>query len=87
MTKDIVLFKNGELELEVTVSENREDVWLSQDQMATLLMQIDKESLVTFETFIMTKNLMKLQHVRKTHKFNLKENEKSNVILESITSI
>lgn len=38
MTKDIVLFKNGELELEVTVSEDREDVWLSQDQMATLLM-------------------------------------------------
>ena len=36
MTKDIVLFKNGELELEETVSENREDVWLSQDQMATL---------------------------------------------------
>lgn len=36
MTKDIVLFKNGELELEVTISENREDVWLSQDQMATL---------------------------------------------------
>lgn len=38
MTKDIVLFKNGELELEVTVSEDHEDVWLSQDQMATLLM-------------------------------------------------
>ena len=38
MIKDIVLFKNGELELEVTVSENREGVWLSQDQMATLLM-------------------------------------------------
>ena len=36
MIKDIVLFKNGELELEVTVSEDREDVWLSQDQMATL---------------------------------------------------
>ncbi|WP_288229449.1 RhuM family protein [uncultured Faecalicoccus sp.] len=36
MTKDIVLFKNGELELEVTVSEDREDVWLSQKQMAKL---------------------------------------------------
>ena len=35
---NILIFKNGELELEVTVSEDREDVWLSQDQMATLLM-------------------------------------------------
>ena len=30
------MFKNGELELEVTVSEDRENVWLSQRQMATL---------------------------------------------------
>lgn len=36
MSKEVVIFKNGELELEVTVSENRENVWLSQDQMATL---------------------------------------------------
>ena len=36
MTNDIVVFKNGELELEVTVSEDREDVWLSQKQMAKL---------------------------------------------------
>ena len=36
MTNDIVIFKNGELELEVTVSENRENVWLSQRQMAKL---------------------------------------------------
>ena len=36
MAKEVVIFKNGELELEVTVSENRENVWLSQDQMATL---------------------------------------------------
>lgn len=36
MTNEVVIFKNGELELEVTVSENRENVWLSQDQMATL---------------------------------------------------
>ena len=33
---DIVIFKNGELELEVTVSEDRENVWLSQRQMAEL---------------------------------------------------
>ena len=36
MSNKVVIFKNGELELEVTVSENRENVWLSQDQMATL---------------------------------------------------
>lgn len=36
MTNDIVIFKNGELELEVTVSEDRENVWLSQRQMAEL---------------------------------------------------
>ena len=36
MTNDIVIFRNGELELEVTVSEDRENVWLSQDQIATL---------------------------------------------------
>lgn len=36
MSNEVVIFKNGELELEVTVSENCENVWLSQDQMATL---------------------------------------------------
>lgn len=36
MKNDIVIFKNGELELEVSVSEDRENVWLSQDQMASL---------------------------------------------------
>ena len=36
MTNDIVIFKNGELELQVTVSEDRENVWLSQRQMAKL---------------------------------------------------
>ena len=36
MANDIVIFKNGELELEVTVSEDRENVWLSQRQMAKL---------------------------------------------------
>lgn len=36
MSNEVVIFKNGELELEVTVSENHENVWLSQDQMATL---------------------------------------------------
>lgn len=36
MNNDIVIFKNGELELEVSVSEDRNTVWLSLDQMAEL---------------------------------------------------
>ena len=36
MTNDIVIFKNGELELEVSVSKDRETVWLSQKQMSQL---------------------------------------------------
>ena len=36
MNNDIVIFKNGELELEVSVSEDKETVWLSLDQMAKL---------------------------------------------------
>ena len=29
MENEIIVFKNGELELEVNVSEDRENVWLS----------------------------------------------------------
>lgn len=36
MNSDIVIFKNGELELEVSVSKDRETVWLSQKQMSQL---------------------------------------------------
>ena len=36
MNNDVVIFKNGELELEVSVSEDKETVWLSLDQMAEL---------------------------------------------------
>ena len=36
MNSDIVIFKNGELELEVSVSEDRETVWLTQKQIAEL---------------------------------------------------
>lgn len=36
MNNDIVIFKNGELELEVSVSKDRETVWLSQKQMSKL---------------------------------------------------
>lgn len=40
MTNDIVIFKNGELELEVTVTPENDTVWLTQQQMAELF---DKE--------------------------------------------
>ena len=36
MTNDIVIFKNGELELEVNVTPEKETVWLTQDQMSSL---------------------------------------------------
>ena len=36
MNNDIVIFKNGELELEVSVSKDIETVWLSQKQMSQL---------------------------------------------------
>ena len=34
MANDIVIFKNGELELEVNVTPEKETVWLTQQQMA-----------------------------------------------------
>lgn len=36
MANDIVIFKNGELELEVNVTPEKETVWLTQQQMAEL---------------------------------------------------
>ena len=36
MENEIIVFKNGGLELEVNVSEDRENVWLSKQQMAEL---------------------------------------------------
>lgn len=41
MGNEVIVFKNGELELEVNVSEDRENVWLSKLQMAELF-QRDK---------------------------------------------
>ena len=41
MNNDIIVFKDGELELEVNVSKNRETVWLTQDQMAELF-EVDR---------------------------------------------
>ncbi len=36
MTNDIVIFRNGELELEVNVNPDQETVWLNREQMSDL---------------------------------------------------
>lgn len=36
MSNEVVIFKNGELELEVNITPERETVWLTQDQMSSL---------------------------------------------------
>lgn len=36
MENEVIVFKNGELELEVNVSDDRENVWLPKQQMAEL---------------------------------------------------
>ncbi len=36
MENEVIVFKNGELELEVNVSDDRENIWLSKQQMAEL---------------------------------------------------
>ena len=42
MENEIIVFKNGELELEVNVSEDRENVWLSANQMSLLFDRDEK---------------------------------------------
>ena len=42
MENDIIIFRNGELELEVTISEDRETVWLSVNQMSALFDRDEK---------------------------------------------
>ena len=41
---DILVFKNGELELEVAVSKDRENVWLSQRRITRHINNIYKDS-------------------------------------------
>ena len=36
MENEVIVFKNGELELEVNVSDDRENIWLSKQQMVEL---------------------------------------------------
>lgn len=36
MSNEVVIFKNGELELEVNITPEKETVWLTQNQMSSL---------------------------------------------------
>ena len=37
---EVILFKDGELELQVSVSQDKETVWLSSNQMALLFERV-----------------------------------------------
>ena len=65
---DILVFKNGELELEVAVSKDRENVWLSQRQMAKLF-NVDRTRITRHinNIYIKIASWKKKAHVRKTH--------------------
>lgn len=64
---DILVFKNGELELEVAVSKDHENVWLSQRQMAKLF-NVDRTRITRHVSNIYKDGeLDEKTHVRKTH--------------------
>ena len=64
---DILVFKNGELELEVAVSKDRENIWLSQRQMAKLF-NVDRTRITRhINNIYKDSEWKKKAHVRKTH--------------------
>ncbi len=73
MENEIIVFKNGELELEVNVSEDRENVWLSKQQMAELFQRdrtvISKHLKNIFEEG----ELAKINNVQNLHVVNVKQ--------------
>lgn len=73
MENEIVVFKNGELELEVNVSEDRENVWLSKQQMAELFQRdrtvISKHLKNIFEEG----ELAEINNVQNLHVVNVKQ--------------
>lgn len=73
MENEIVVFKNGELELEVNVSEDRENVWLSKQQMAELFQRdrtvISKHLKNIFEE----SELAEINNVQNLHVVNVKQ--------------
>ena len=73
MENEIVVFKNGELELEVNVSEDKENVWLSKQQMAELFQRdrtvISKHLKNIFEEGELTE----INNVQNLHVVNVKQ--------------
>ena len=73
MENEIIVFKNGELELEVNVSEDRENVWLSKQQMAELFQRdrtvISKHLKNIFEEG----ELAEINNVQNLHVVNVKQ--------------
>ena len=73
MENEIVVFKNGELELEVNVSKDRENVWLSKQQMAELFQRdrtvISKHLKNIFEEG----ELAEINNVQNLHVVNVKQ--------------
>ena len=67
MDNDLIVFKNGELELEVTVSNNRENVWLSKKQI-TELFEKDRTTISRHITNIFALNELETEsNVQKMH--------------------
>ena len=67
MDNDLIVFKNGELELEVTVSNNRENVWLSKKQIAELF-EKDRTTISRHITNIFALNELESEsNVQKMH--------------------
>ena len=61
MENEVIVFKNGELELEVNVSDDRENVWLSKQQMVELF-QRDKTVISKhLKNFLMMANCWKIK--------------------------
>ena len=73
MENEIIVFKNGGLELEVNVSEDRENVWLSKQQMAELFQRdrtvISKHLKNIFEEG----ELAEINNVQNLHVVNVKQ--------------
>ena len=72
---DVVVFKDGELRLEVKVSSKEETVWLTQQQMAELFNSSRTNIIDILTIFILMKNLIEFQPVKISDKFEKKVKE------------
>ena len=72
----IVEFIDNEFEIDVRTDKDNDMVWLTQDEMA-LLFDVDRTRIVRHISNIYSDGELDFfQHVRKTHKFRLKVQEK-----------